>query len=57
MTKPILIGLACFACLHGSATAGEAKLVRYPDYHGGKVAFATWETSGPPTKMGRTSTA
>ena len=39
MTKPILIGLACFACLHGSATAGEAKLVRYPDYHGGKVAF------------------
>ncbi len=40
MMKPILIGLALLACVQGSATAGEAKLVRYPDYHSGKVAFS-----------------
>ncbi len=40
MMKPILIGLALLACVQGMATAGEAKLVRYPDYHDGKVAFS-----------------
>ena len=36
-------GSLCLAFLLGTqviATAREAKLVRYPDYHGGKIAFA-----------------
>ena len=40
MTRTIFIGLLLLAGLQGSATAREAKLVRYPDYHDGKVAFA-----------------
>jgi tricorn protease len=40
MTRPILIGLVLSACLYGSASAGEAKLVRYPDCHNGKIVFS-----------------
>ena len=39
MTRRIFLGLVLLAGLQGSATAREAKLVRYPDYHDGKVVF------------------
>src|SRR5271165_2176356 len=40
MTRSIFLGLVVAAGLPGSTTAREAKLVRYPDYHGGKIAFS-----------------
>jgi tricorn protease len=40
MTKPIFVGLVLLAGLQASARAGEAKLVRYPDYHDGKIVFS-----------------
>ncbi len=35
-----ILALALGLGLQGAAKAGEAKLVRYPDYHDGKIAFA-----------------
>ena len=40
MTRRVSIGLVLFLGAGGFASAGEAKLVRYPDYHNGKIAFA-----------------
>jgi tricorn protease len=40
MTKPVFVCLTLMIGIHGMASAREAKLVRYPDYHEGKVAFA-----------------
>ncbi len=40
MTRSIFIGLLLLAGLQGSASAREAKLVRYPDYHDGKIVFS-----------------
>jgi tricorn protease len=34
-----MLGTALFLGLWSAATAREARLVRYPDFHGGKVAF------------------
>ena len=40
MMRPILLGLVLVAGLQGFASAREAKLVRYPDYHDGKIVFS-----------------
>ena len=40
MTKPVFVCLTLLLGTQGLASAREAKLVRYPDYHAGKVAFA-----------------
>ncbi len=40
MMRPISLCLALLAGIQAVACAREAKLVRYPDYHDGKVAFA-----------------
>ena len=40
MTRPVSVCLTLLLGLEGWASAREAKLVRYPDYHAGKVAFA-----------------
>jgi tricorn protease len=40
MMRPISLCLVLLLGARGFATAGEAKLVRYPDYHNGKIAFA-----------------
>ncbi len=40
MTRRIAVGLVLFLGLQGAVSAGEAKLVRYPDFHDGKIAFA-----------------
>ena len=40
MTKPVFACLTLLLGVQGFASAREAKLVRYPDYHAGKVAFA-----------------
>ena len=39
MIRRVMLGTALLLGLWSSATAREAKLVRYPDYHDGKVAF------------------
>jgi tricorn protease len=40
MMRSIFLALALAAGLLGSSHAGEAKLVRYPDYHNGKIVFS-----------------
>ncbi|MGO9469221.1 MAG: S41 family peptidase [Isosphaeraceae bacterium] len=40
MMRPISLSLAFLVGTQAFASAREAKLVRYPDYHDGKVAFA-----------------
>ncbi len=40
MLRPTLIGLLLFGSLQGPTVAREAKLVRYPDYHDGKIVFS-----------------
>jgi tricorn protease len=40
MMKPVFACLVSFCGLSGFVSAGEAKLVRYPDYHAGKITFA-----------------
>jgi tricorn protease len=40
MLKSVVLCLTLTIALPGLASAREAKLVRYPDYHGGKIAFA-----------------
>ena len=40
MTRVCTLGLALVLGIQGLASAREALLVRYPDYHNGKVAFA-----------------
>ena len=40
MTRPVFVCLTLLLGTQGFASAREAKLVRYPDYHAGKVAFA-----------------
>ena len=40
MMRRILLCLTLLPGVSRLATAREAKLVRYPDYHAGKVAFA-----------------
>src|SRR5580704_12083024 len=40
MIRRIVFGLAVAAGLQGIASAKEAKLVRYPDYHDGKIVFS-----------------
>src|SRR5262249_31744920 len=40
MRRSINLALALVLSSQGLASGGEAKLVRYPDYHGGKVTFA-----------------
>ena len=40
MMRRILLSLTILLGISHLATAREAKLVRYPDYHAGKVAFA-----------------
>jgi tricorn protease len=40
MTKPVFVCLTLLFGIQGIASAREAKLVRYPDYHAGKIAFA-----------------
>ena len=40
MIRPVIVCLTLLLGVHGMASAREAKLVRYPDYHAGKVAFS-----------------
>ncbi len=40
MLRRLLLGLCLVVSLQGLASAGEAKLARYPDVHNGKVVFA-----------------
>ncbi len=40
MMKPISVCLVLFFGVSGFVAAGEAKLVRYPDYHHGTITFA-----------------
>src|SRR5580700_1858982 len=40
MMKPVFACLVSFCRLSGFVAAGEANLVRYPDYHAGKITFA-----------------
>src|SRR5579872_5914760 len=40
MIRLVLLDLALLLAVPGLSTAREAKLVRYPDYHAGKIAFA-----------------
>src|SRR5580658_7724609 len=40
MTRRIVFWLVLLASLEGAASAREAKLVRYPDYHNGKIVFS-----------------
>ncbi len=39
MKRFIILGAGCFLGLWSSAMAREARLVRFPDFHDGKVAF------------------
>ena len=40
MMRRIVCWLVLLASLEGAASAREAKLVRYPDYHNGKIVFS-----------------
>ena len=40
MTRPILLSVVLALSLSSPALSREARLVRYPDYHAGKIAFA-----------------
>ena len=40
MIRRVMLGMALLLGLWSTATAREAKLVRYPHYHDGKVAFS-----------------
>ena len=54
-TLALGVGLVLLFVIGSVAHGAEARLVRYPHYHNGKVAFTYWATSGRPTNAARTS--
>ena len=57
MIKTVFVCLTLLVGTMGSAPAREAKLVRYPDYHAGKVPLPISVISGQPTKTEKISNA